>query len=138
LRKKGVTAELFIQHEESAEAIRSERQADLIKSSTKNLIRRNETVPGISAFKIYKFRVPVSMRAILIDDKVLCAGWYTFEAKDRSGKLVFPHDPVTIAGKDRPTLLAWHGTEDFEILRGMIKSLAASYREDPGVEEVQM
>jgi hypothetical protein len=45
---------------------------------------------------------------------------------------------VTIAGKDRPTLLAWKGTEDFEVLRGMIQSLAASYREDPGVEEVQM
>jgi hypothetical protein len=60
------------------------------------------------------------------------------EAKDRSGKLVFRNDPVTIAGKDRPTLLAWKGTEDFEVLRGMIESLAASFREDPGVEEVQM
>jgi hypothetical protein len=138
LRKKGVTAELFIQHEEKAAAIHSERQVDLIMSSTKSLIRRNETVPASSTFKIYKFRVPVSMRAILIDDKVLCAGWYTFEAKDRSGKRVFPDDPVTIAGKDRPTLLAWNGTEDFEILRNMIESLAASYREDPGVEKVQL
>jgi hypothetical protein len=138
LRKKGVTAELFIQHEERADAIHSKRQVGLIKSSTENLIKRNETVPGTSAFKIYKFRVPVSMRAILIDDKVLCAGWYTFEAKDRSGKRVFPDDPVTVAGKDRPALLAWNGTEDFEILRGMIESLAASYREDPDIEEVQM
>jgi hypothetical protein len=36
------------------------------RALTKNLIRRNETVPSTSAFKIYKFRVPVSMRAILV------------------------------------------------------------------------
>jgi hypothetical protein len=40
LRKKEVTAELFLQHEENADAIHSERQIDLIKSSTKSLIRR--------------------------------------------------------------------------------------------------
>jgi hypothetical protein len=138
LLKNGVAAELFIQHEETAAALRSQRQVDLIKNTTNSLIRRNENVPNSSTFKIYKFRVPISMRAILIDDKVLCAGWYTFEAKDRSGKQVYPDDPISIAGKDRPTILAWHGTEDFGILRHMIESLATSYREDSHIEKVQM
>ena len=138
LLKHGVTVELFIQHQENAEAIRSERQVDLIKSSTKNLVKLNETVPSSSTFKIYKFKVPVSTRAILIDDKVLCVGNYTFEAKDRSGKREYANDPVTIAGMDRPTRLVWHGTEEFEFYREMIESLAASYRDDPNTEKVPM
>lgn len=138
LPKKGVTTDVFIQHEAGAEAIRSERQAGLIEISTKNLVKRHERVPGSSKYQVYKFRVPVSVRAILIDDKVLCAGWYTFETKDRSKKAVFKNDPITVAGRDQPTFLAWKGTEDFEILRARIESLAGSYRDDPGTEKVQM
>ena len=73
LPEKGVTAELFVQHEKSADVIRSDRQADLIKDSIQNLIRCVENAPVAVAFKICSFAC-LSIWAILIDDKLLCAG----------------------------------------------------------------
>ena len=113
LRKNGITAELFIEHEETADPICGERQTDQKRSSTEGLIIRSETFPDASAFKIYKSRVPATVRAILIDDKLICTSWCTYAPKGRSGKMAFRIAPVMVVGMDHPALLAWSGTEDF-------------------------
>lgn len=128
---------VFIQHEDMAEQLQSQRQVDRITSMIRNTLSdlsRKLSTP--SNLKVYKYRTPATVRAMKIDDQVLCVGWYTYEKVDRKNYTHFPDDQVAVSGHDRPTMVVWKGTEEFTILDTMVTDMIANYREN--AEEAQL
>lgn len=115
----------------------SQRQVDRITSMVRNsLSDLSRKLSAPSNLKVYKYRTPASARAIKIDDQALCVGWYTYEKVDRKNYIHFPDDQVAVSGHDRPTIVAWKGTEEFAILDKMVTDMIANYQEN--AEEVEL
>jgi integrase len=56
--------------------LKSERQVERITSTIRNsLSDLSRKLSDPSNLKVYKFKTPASVRAIKIDDQVLCVGW---------------------------------------------------------------
>jgi hypothetical protein len=130
LLRKGAKVTVFIQHEDTAAAIGSQLQADLIRDTTNNL-RSNlgNTLVEPDKLKIYKYRVPSSMSAIKIDNRILCMGWYTYEQKKRLDDKTYPDDTIDISGHDRAAVVVYKGTNEFQVLDKMFSLLEKNYRE---------
>src|SRR5581483_1048191 len=127
---KKARATVFIQHEQMPEQLQSERQVDRITSTIRNsLSDLSRKLSDSSHLKVYKFQTPASVRAIKIDDQVLCIGWYTYERVNRKGYSTFPDDQTAISGHDRPTFIVWKGTEEFEVLAQMVDVMVKNYQE---------
>jgi hypothetical protein len=134
---KKARATVFIQHEDMAAQLRSQRQVDRITSMIRNsLSDLSRKLPCPSDLKVYKYRTPATVRAVKIDDQALCVGWYTYEKVDRKNYIHFPDDQVAISGHDRPTIVVWKGTEEFAILDKMVTDMIANYQEN--AEEVEL
>lgn len=131
---KKARATVYIQHENVPRQLKSERQVDRITSTIRNsLSDLSRKLADPSNLQVYKFRTPASVRAIKIDDEVLCVGWYTYEKVDRRGWPTFPDDQTAISGHDRPTFVAWKGTEEYTILNQMITVMVENYSENKEV-----
>jgi len=125
--KRNASIELFLEHEDTAGRIGSQKQTErIVQSKQQHLSARHKDYPG-AALKVYKAFAPMSVRAIKIDETVLCVGWYTFEEIDRQGDS-YAADKVTISGHDRPTVIAWSGTAEFDVLNDMVMKMIAVYR----------
>jgi len=125
--RQGATIELFIEQEDTAARIGSQKQHDRIpQTMEQDMSARHKDYPD-AVLKISKAFAPMSVRAIRIDDKVLCVGWYTFEEIDRVGD-AYPDDKITISGHDRPTLIAWAGTPEYDVINEMLTNMLAVYR----------
>src|SRR5205807_7915257 len=123
-------ATVYIQHEEMPEQLKSEKQVDRITSTIRNsLSDLSRKLPDPSNLSVYKFKTPASVRAIKIDDQVLCVGWYTYERVNRKGWLTFPDDQTAISGHDRPTIVVWKGTEEYDVLNQMITAMVTNYQD---------
>jgi hypothetical protein len=129
LKKKEAETELFIQTREFAKRIGSARQEKLITGAIDTLRQRNKEVPNSSTFNVYQFDSPASMRAILIDRKILCIGWYTVEL-GRGGQQSDPDDLISVSGHDRPTMVLRPGTDLFEVLSDMVVNLANNLKQE--------
>jgi len=128
--QKHAQATVYIQHEELPEQLKSARQVDRITSTIRNsLSDLSRKLPDPSKLAIYKFKTPASVRAIRLDEQVLCIGWYTYERVDRQGWLTFPDDQTAISGHDRPMLVVWKGTEEYEFLNGMVTEMVENYQQ---------
>lgn len=126
-----VRAELYLQHDETAASLGSRRQAGLIVGSIRTKlsdlsgnIRKNK-----STLKVYRVTAPISVRAIKIDNEVLCMGWYTFEPEDRSNRPEYPDDQISVSGHDRATIIAWRGTAEFDALNSTFMAMVDIYRD---------
>ena len=128
LKKRGVTVEVFIQQKEFARRIGSARQEKLIAGAIDTFRERSKEIPNSSTFKVYEFEAPASIRAILIDDKILCLGHYTVEL-GRAGQQSNPDDRISVSGHDRPTMIYRSGTTQFEIFSTMVTRLADNFRQ---------
>lgn len=128
---KKARAVVYIQHEEVPGRLQSERQVDRITSTIRNsLSDLSRKLSDPSNLKVYKFKTPASVRAVKIDDQVLCVGWYTYEKVDRQGWSTYPDDQTAVSGHDRPTIVAWKGTEEYDILNQMIMVMVQNYQEN--------
>ncbi|SRR5258707_8437 len=126
---KKARATVYIQHEETAGQLKSERQVDRITSTIRNsLSDLSRKLSEQSNLKVYKFKTPASVRAIKIDEQVLCVGWYTYERVYRKDQPTFPDDQTAISGHDRPAIVVWKGTEEYDILNQMVLVLVENYR----------
>ena len=134
---KKARATVFIQHEDMPGQLQSKRQVDRITSTIRNsLSDLSRKLSDLSHLKVYKFKTPASLRAIKIDDQVLCVGWYTYEKVDRKGYSTFSDDQIAVSGHDRPTIVVWRGTEEFDVLDQMVSVMVKNYQENG--EEVQL
>jgi hypothetical protein len=127
---KKARATVYIQHEEVPAQLKSERQVDRITSTIRNsLSDLSRKLSDPSNLQVYKFKTPASVRAIQLDDQVLCVGWYTYERVNRKGWSTFPDDQTAISGDDRPTIVAWKGTEAYDVLNQMVTVMVENYQE---------
>lgn len=129
LLNQGARVTVFIQHEDTAANIGSQLQADRIKTAIRSIqdyLRRNPS--RSDKLKIYKFRTPATLSAIKIDNRILCMGWYTYEQVDPAAHKHYGSDTVAVSGHDVATLVAWGGTEEFEVLDKTFSMLENNYR----------
>jgi TIR domain len=129
LLRKGAQVTVFIQHEDTAAAIGSQLQADLIKDTTRNL-RANlgQMLIAPDKLTVYKYRVPSSMSAIKIDNQILCMGWYTYEQKERLDDKAYPGDTFDLSGHDRAAVVVYKGTKEFQMLDKTFDIVEKNYR----------
>jgi hypothetical protein len=100
LRRPGARAVVFLQDERTAANIGSKFQADRITNSINNLRVWNRKYSQ-SELTVYKCVTPMTVRAIMIDDRLLCMGPYTYEPERGLGK--HPDDTVEVSGNDVAT-----------------------------------
>jgi hypothetical protein len=125
--RKGATVDLYLVHEETARDLGSKKQERrIVESKSQNLSELVIDYPQ-ATLNVFKIAAPASARLVRIDDKVICAGWYTYEKIDRSGR-DYSDDRITISGHDRPTMITWAGTKEFSILDRMLEGLLEAHR----------
>lgn len=125
LRKPGTHAIVYLQDERTAAKIGSKFQADRITNSINNLRVWNRKYCQ-SELTVYKCAAPMTVRAVMIDDRLLCMGPYTYEPEKGLGK--HPDDTVEISGNDICTMIAAKGTENFEALNTTFAMLVRKYQ----------
>jgi hypothetical protein len=117
---------MYLQDEKTAAALRSEFQAQRISGSIHNLSFWRLKYGAMSELNVYKCSMPMSVRAILLDDRLLCMGWYTYE-QDQVSDVRFPDDTVAVFGHDTAVVVARKGTPEFDALYKTFKRLANNY-----------
>lgn len=125
LRKPGAHVIVYLQDERTAAIIGSKFQADRITNSINNLRVWNRKYAH-SELTVYKCTTPMTVRAIMIDDRLLCMGPYTYEPERGVGK--HPDDTVEISGNDIATTIAVKGTENFEAMHTTFAMLVRKYQ----------
>jgi hypothetical protein len=145
LLHKGARVTVFIQHEDTVAPkkgqdediaipkegqLRSELQAELIRDTTRNLLSNlGDMHEEPDKLEVYKYRVPPSMSAVKIDNRVICMGWYTCEQKRRGDDKAHEDDTIDISGHDRPAMVVYKGTWEFQVLDKMFSRVEKNYRE---------
>jgi hypothetical protein len=128
LRTPGAAATVYLQDERTAEKIGSRRQAARISGSIRDTLSDwHRNYRGLSELKVYKCMAPMSVRAIMIDDQLLCMGWYTYEPDDRQDAEDFRDDTVAVSGDDIATIIARRGTHEFDALNSTFAMLISKY-----------
>jgi hypothetical protein len=70
--------------------------------------------------------MPMSVRAIMLDDRLLCMGWYTYE-REYGHDAEHPTDTVAVSGHDIATVISRKGTDDFDALNSTFTMLVKNY-----------
>lgn len=124
--RRGATVELFVAREDAVLKIGSQKQKEQI-SSTRwlELSARRDDYPR-ATLKVMELDAPISIRAVRVDDAVICVGAYTYEQVDRND--TYRGDRVTISGHDRPTGIVWAGTPEYDIYNEMIDKMLVLYQ----------
>lgn len=128
LRSPGAVATVYLQDERTAAKIGSGRQAARIAHSIHNTLsdwRRNFV--GLSQLHVYTCTMPMSVRAVMIDDRIICMGWYTYEPDDRADAGDYRDDTVAVSGDDIATVVARRGTHEFDALNSTLAMLISKY-----------
>ena len=114
---RGVSITMWLKNPKNAiSAEQTERIEVSIRQMPTELSRSDEkTSQHIGELTIYTYDVPGALRGMLLDDKLLVIGFYTYEHI-----LVpnpdYPVDEFEISGHDRPCIVIHKGHPDFEIL----------------------
>jgi len=124
LLKKGARATVYLQDEGTARDIGSKFQENRIATSISNLRKWQRKYDGISELTVYQCTMPMTVRAIMIDDRLLCMGPYTYEPEADEKH---PGDTVEVSGHDVATVIAHRGTGNFDALRQTFDSLVRKY-----------
>ena len=128
LRTSGAAVTVYLQDERTAEKIGSRRQAARISGSIRDTLSDwHRNYQGLSELKVYKCMAPMSVRAIMIDDQLICMGWYTYEPDDRQDAEDFRDDTVAVSGDDIATIIARRGTHEFDALNSTFAMLISKY-----------
>lgn len=112
LRKGGTEVVVYLQDQEKASELGSDYQAGLIRTSIETLQGWRRKYEGISELTVYQCEVPLSARAVMVDDRLLCMGWYICGP----GSIKHPNDRMDVSGHDMATVIAYRGTENFDAL----------------------
>lgn len=128
LQVAGATAVVYLQDEQTAASIGCQRQVTRITGSILGTLSEwRRKYQGHSTLEVYKCTMPMSVRGIMIDDRLLCMGWYTYEPDDREGATDHLDDTVAVSGHDIATVIARRGTRDFDALNTTYTMLVGRY-----------
>ena len=121
LMRKGANIKLYIHNQETSI---SQYQNERIRITLNSLL--TELREGNGKLEVFEYDSPASVRGILIDDKVLAIGFYTYETLlVRESK--YPDDRFTIWGHNVPGWILYDGSPAFSIFCKMFKDLVANY-----------
>jgi hypothetical protein len=126
LKKPGAKAVVYLQDEKRAENLGSKFQATRIVTSVNNMRKWRIKYDGTSEITVHKCTMPMSVRAIMLDDRLLCMGWYTYE-REYGHDAEHPTDTVAVSGHDIATVISRKGTDDFDALNSTFTMLVKNY-----------
>jgi hypothetical protein len=124
--RRGATVELFVEREETAVKIGSRKQQDQIASTRWQELSARRTDYPRATLTVMESLAPMSVRAVKVDEAVICVGSYTYEEVDRNDR--YKDDKVTVSGHDRPRMFVWAGTPEYDIYHEMITNMLGFYR----------
>lgn len=132
LRKGGTSVVVYLQAEQTALDLGSDYQAGRIAQSIKTLRGWRRKYEGMSELAVYQCDVPMAVRAVMIDDRLLCMGWY-FYGPD---SIKHPEDSMDVSGHDIATVIAFRGTENFDALSDTFRKVLT--RLERGRQQVEL
>ena len=124
LLKQGARAIVYLQDERTATEIGSKFQENRIATSISNLRKWRRKYETTSELTVCQCTIPMTVRAVMIDDRVLCMGPYTYEPEADEKH---PGDTVEVSGHDIATTIAYRGTDNFDALRQTFTMLVKKY-----------
>jgi hypothetical protein len=128
LQVAGAKAIVYLQDEHTAASIGCQRQVTRITGSILGTLSEwRRKYQGHSTLEVYKCTMPMSVRGIMIDDRLLCMGGYTYEPDDREGATDHLDDTVAVSGHDTATMIARRGTREFDALNATFSMLVDKY-----------
>jgi hypothetical protein len=88
-----------------------------------NELRNISGSPDSGEISLYKYHAPASIRAVLLDDKIMTTGPFLYQVHDVDGR-----GPILdVRGGELPLLLLKAGDPDFDVFRGMIIGLIKNW-----------
>ena len=97
-----------------------------------NELQNIDPCKGSCRIDIYKYNAPASIRAVLIDDKILTSGPYLYQ-KHRLGE---QGNLLDVRGAELPLLLLTRNDPDFETVRVMILRLIENWKREKVAEHI--
>ncbi len=123
LARKNANITLFVQAPETAVSdSQKEKILTISRQMDENISRSNPFT-----LTIYEYNAPASIRAVLIDRKILGIGPYVYEYMFSQNEN-FPDDRFEISGHDMPGRLFYEGTLGFQAFSVMIDKIVANYK----------
>lgn len=117
----GTSVELYLQDEDTANSLGAPQQSDWIRKERdiyqgtfSNLVRK----PGqkIGDLKIYYITAPISIRAIIFDEKLIAIGWYWYTEIPKEDGTSY----LEVRSHDTPGFLVDRNSEGFAQVRELI------------------
>lgn len=125
LLKKGAQVSLYIKSPETAP---SELQNARIDDTIKQIWGELGDLSNDCSLTIWQYKVPGSLKGVLINDDLLAIGWYTYEhviVPDES----YPKDKTEVSGHDVPGILLYKESPEFMIINEMFLHQVGNYQE---------
>lgn len=128
LLKKGAEVNMYIKNPDIE--IISQMQKERILNAIKDLPGELSTTSGV--LKVYEYDQPASVRGVIIDDRILAIGWYTYECVSKSGQEDpdYPDDKFLLSGHDVPGMLLYEGSLEFEIFKDLFMAQIKDFGRD--------
>ena len=127
LLNKGATVNLYVKNPDIG--IISRMQKERIISAIKDLPGELSSTSGV--LKVYKYDPPASVRGVIIDDRVLAIGWYTYEYVPQPERdSAYPDDEFFLSGHDIPGMLLHEGSLEFEIFKDLLLEQTKNFERD--------
>jgi len=127
LLRKGATVNLYIKNPDTG--VISTMQKERIISTIKDL--PNELSSTYGTLKVYKYDPPASVRGVIIDNRILAIGWYTYEYVTKSERdSAYPDDEFFLSGHDVPGILVREGSLEFEVFKDLFLKQIQNFEKD--------
>lgn len=108
LNKRKTRIKLFVKHPDTAVNTEQKKRIEsVIESMPTDLGKECGTSIDIIAYK-----TDASIRAVMLDDKIIVFGWYIFENKNKPNPK-FPEDTVNLWGHNMPGIILHKGSVGF-------------------------
>ena len=127
LLNKGAIVNLYVKNSDTG--VISTMQKERIINAIKDLPGELSTTSG--TLKVYKYDQPASVRGVIIDNRVLAIGWYTYEYVPKTERdSSYPDDDFFLSGHDVPGILLYEGSLEFEIFKDLFLKQVRNFEKD--------
>lgn len=127
LLNKGATVNLYVKNPDTE--VIGTMQKERIENAIKDLPGELSSTRGV--LKVYKYDPPASVRGVIIDNRLLAIGWYTYEYVPKFERdLNYPDDVFFLSGHDVPGMLLHEGSLEFEIFKDLFLKQVTNFGKD--------
>lgn len=131
LLNKGARVVVYVKNPDSE--VINEAQKERIIREIQELPIEVRGTPG--TLEVHKYDAPASVRGVMIDNRVMAIGWYSYEYVSKSNRNPNypqgnPNDKFGIWGHDVPGMLLYKGTREFENLKELFYNQVSNYQKN--------